>query len=55
MGEKDVVKVNPSGVTICWYHPLEERRDFKNTEKLGETARVNVLSTWVIINVTTLL
>jgi len=55
MGEKDAVKVKPSGATICWYHRLEERHDIKNTENRGETATVNVLSAWVIINITTFL
>jgi len=35
MGEKDAVEVNPSGATICWYHRLEERYDFKSTENWG--------------------
>jgi len=57
MGEKGVVKVNPSVITICWYHRLEERHDLKNTENWGRggAATANVLSTWGIINVTTLL
>jgi len=55
MGEKYAVKVNPSSATICWYHRLEERHDFKNTENRGETATANVLSTWGIINITTIL
>jgi hypothetical protein len=44
MGEKDAIKVNSSGATICWYHRLEEQHDFKNTENLVETATENVLS-----------
>jgi hypothetical protein len=32
MGEKGIVKVNPSVVTICWYHGLEEWHDLKITE-----------------------
>jgi hypothetical protein len=36
MGEKDAVKVKPSGATICWYHRLEERHDIKNTENRGK-------------------
>ena len=55
MGEKYAIKVNPSGATICWYHRLEERHDFKNTENRVETATANVPTTWGIINVANIL
>jgi hypothetical protein len=55
MGEKGAINVNPSGATTCWYQRLEERHDFNNTENRGETATAHVLSTWGIINVSTLL
>jgi len=55
MAERDAVKLNPSGATICWYHRLEERHVFKNTENRRETATTNVLSTWGLINVTNIL
>lgn len=55
MREKEAVKVNPSGATICWYHRLEKRHDLNNTENQGKTATANVLSAFGIVNITILL
>jgi hypothetical protein len=55
MREKDAVKLNQSGAKICWYHRLEKRYDFKNSESQAKTATANVLSAFGIINITVLL